>query len=69
MLQMNNNLQNNNPNGEYKDQLLIKLNETVSEVKAELDKGLQPDEYDKADKLLKAIEAAIFVVEQEGDSS
>lgn len=67
MLQMNNNLQNNNPQdeGEYKNQLLIKLNETVTEVRAELDKGLQPDEYSKADKLLKAIEAAIYVVEQE----
>lgn len=67
MLQMNNNLQNNGPQdeGEYKNQLLIKLNETVTEVRAELDKGLQPDEYNKADKLLKAVEAAIYVVEQE----
>lgn len=65
MLQMQNSLQENNIDGDYKNQLLIKLGETANEVRAELDKGLQPDEYEKADKLLKAIEAAIYVVEQE----
>ncbi len=65
MLQMQNNLEENNLDGDYKNQLLIKLNETAVEVRTELDKGLQPEEYDKADKLLKAVEAAIFVVEQE----
>lgn len=66
MLQMSNNLENNAaPQGEYKNQLLLKLNETAAEVRTEIDKGLQPAEYEKADKLLKAVEAAIFVVEQE----
>ena len=70
MLQMQNSLPDSNPNnnynnGSYKEELLTKLNETVSEIRTELDKGLQPEEYNKADKLLKAVEAAIFVVEQE----
>lgn len=65
MLQMQNSLPDSSPDGDYKDQLLIKLNETATEIRAELDKGLQPSDYDKADKLLKAVEAAIFVVEQE----
>ena len=65
MLQMQSSLPDSNTNDNYKNQLLTKLNETAVEVRAELDKGLQPDEYDKADKLLKAVEAAIFVVEQE----
>lgn len=61
-----NNIDNNYKDSHYKEQLLTKLKETATEVRTELDKGLQPDEYNKADKLLKAVEAAIFVVEQEG---
>ena len=39
---MSNNLENNAaPQGEYKDQLLLKLNETAAEVRTEIDKGLQ----------------------------
>lgn len=50
--------------GEYKKSVLLKLRNTSAEARTELGQGLVPDEYDKLNKLLQALEASIKIVEQ-----
>jgi hypothetical protein len=50
---------------EQKQALVEKLTEAMQEVSDELQKGLSPDEYPKAEKLQLALKAAIDVVQQD----
>ncbi|MEZ5452175.1 MAG: EscE/YscE/SsaE family type III secretion system needle protein co-chaperone [Thiothrix sp.] len=50
--------------GVYKNDLLDKFNQAASEVRSELNQGVSPDEYDKLNRFLQALEASCEVVEQ-----
>lgn len=50
--------------GVYKNELLEKFNQAASQVRFELNQGVDPVEYNKLNKLLQAIEASSEVVEQ-----
>ncbi|MGV6809208.1 MAG: hypothetical protein ACWA5U_04955 [bacterium] len=50
---------------EQKQLLIDKLTEAMHEVSDELQKGLSPDDYPKAEKLQLALKAAIDVVQQD----
>ncbi|MBK8453161.1 MAG: EscE/YscE/SsaE family type III secretion system needle protein co-chaperone [Thiofilum sp.] len=50
--------------GIYKNELLEKFNQAASQVRFELNQGVDPVEYNKLNKLLQAIEASSEVVEQ-----
>ncbi|MEN9433089.1 MAG: hypothetical protein RLZZ422_678 [Pseudomonadota bacterium] len=50
--------------GIYKNELLEKFNQAASQVRFELNQGVDPVEYDKLNKLLQAIDASSEVVEQ-----
>jgi hypothetical protein len=63
MLDIERDLQNDTT-GEYKMGVLVKLRNTSAEVRAELGKGLVPDEYEKMSKLLQALDVSIKIVEQ-----
>ncbi|HPQ93992.1 MAG: EscE/YscE/SsaE family type III secretion system needle protein co-chaperone [Thiothrix sp.] len=63
MLQLEQNLKND-VSGIYKDEVLGKLNQTASEVRFELSQGVDPEQYDKLSRFLKAIESGMEVVEE-----
>ncbi|HPE58818.1 MAG TPA: EscE/YscE/SsaE family type III secretion system needle protein co-chaperone [Thiolinea sp.] len=63
MLQLEQNLKND-VSGIYKNEVLDKLNQTASEVRFELSQGVDPDQYDKLNRFLKAIESGVEVVEE-----
>ena len=50
--------------GIYKNDLLEKFNQAASQVRFELNQGVDPAEYEKLNKLLQAIESSSEVVEQ-----
>lgn len=50
--------------GVYKNELLEQFNQAASQVRFELNQGVDPVEYNKLNKLLQAIEASAEVVEQ-----
>lgn len=54
----------NDVSGIYKNELLEKFNQAASQVRFELNQGVDPVEYNKLNKLLQAIEASCEVVEQ-----
>ena len=54
----------NDPTGEYKNSVLVKLRNTSAKVRNKLGQGLVPDEYEKLSKLLQALDASIKIVEQ-----
>jgi type III secretion system YseE family protein len=49
---------------EQRNEMVKQLAEAVNEVTDEMNKGLQPAEYQKAEKLLYALKAAIEVVQE-----
>ncbi len=63
VLQLEQNL-NNDVAGIYKNEILEKFSQTASEVRVELNQGVEPDEYEKLNRLLKALESSAEVVEQ-----
>ncbi|MDD5394818.1 MAG: EscE/YscE/SsaE family type III secretion system needle protein co-chaperone [Thiothrix sp.] len=63
MLQIERNLRND-VSGIYKNELLDKFNQAASQVRFELNQGVSPDEYDKLNSFLQAVEASCEVVEQ-----
>jgi type III secretion system YseE family protein len=54
---------------EQRNEMVKQLAESVNEVTEEMNKGLQPDEYQKAEKLLYALKAAIEVVQQDNQTN
>jgi hypothetical protein len=50
--------------GFYKNELLDKFNQAASQVRFELNQGVSPDEYNKLNDFLQALEASCEVVEQ-----
>lgn len=50
--------------GIYKNELLDKFNQASSQVRVELNQGVDPEEYNKLNKLLQAIDASTEVIEQ-----
>ena len=63
MLQLEQNLRNDT-SGMYKNELLDKFNQTASQIRFELNQGVSPDEYNKLNSFLQALEASCEVVEQ-----
>ena len=63
VLQLEQNLKND-VSGIYKNEILEKFNQTASEVRVELNQGVEPDQYDKLNRLLKALESGTEVIEQ-----
>jgi hypothetical protein len=63
MLQIERNLRND-VSGIYKNELLDKFNQAASQVRFELNQGVSPDEYDKLNGFLQALEASCEVVDQ-----
>ena len=63
MLQLEQSLRND-VSGMYKTELLDKFNQTASQVRFELNQGVSPDEYNKLNSFLQALEASCEVVEQ-----
>lgn len=63
VLQLEQNLKND-VSGIYKNEILEKFSQAASEVRFELNQGVEPEEYDKLSHFLKAIEASTEVVEQ-----
>ncbi|MBO0614427.1 EscE/YscE/SsaE family type III secretion system needle protein co-chaperone [Thiothrix fructosivorans] len=63
MLQIEQNLRND-VSGMYKNELLDKFNQAASEVRSELNQGVSPDEYDKLNRFLQALDASCEVVEE-----
>ncbi len=63
MLQIEKNLRND-VSGIYKNELLDKFNQTASQVRFELNQGVSPDEYERLNSFLQALEASSEVVEQ-----
>jgi type III secretion system YseE family protein len=63
MLQIEQNLRND-VSGMYKNELLDQFNQAASEVRYELNQGVSPDEYDKLNSFLQALEASCEVVEE-----
>ncbi|WP_020560399.1 EscE/YscE/SsaE family type III secretion system needle protein co-chaperone [Thiofilum flexile] len=54
----------NDVSGVYKNELLEKFHQASSQIRMEINQGVDPVEYNKLDKLLRAIEASSEVVEQ-----
>ncbi|MCK5813179.1 MAG: EscE/YscE/SsaE family type III secretion system needle protein co-chaperone [Cocleimonas sp.] len=50
--------------GDYKKSVLLTLRNTSAEARNELSQGLVPDEYEKLNKLLQALETSIKIIEQ-----
>ena len=63
VLQLEQNLKNDVA-GIYKNEILEKFTQASSEVRVELNQGVEPDQYDKLNRLLKALEASTEIVEQ-----
>ncbi len=63
VLEIEQNLKND-ISGIYKNEILEKFNQTASEVRFELNQGVEPAEYEKLTKFLRALEASSEVVEQ-----
>nr|CAA6827538.1 MAG: EscE/YscE/SsaE family type III secretion system needle protein co-chaperone [uncultured Thiotrichaceae bacterium] len=63
VLQLEQNLKND-VSGIYKNEILEKFSQAASEVRFELNQGVEPEEYDKLSRFLKAIEVGTEVVEQ-----
>ncbi|MEZ5536677.1 MAG: EscE/YscE/SsaE family type III secretion system needle protein co-chaperone [Thiolinea sp.] len=63
VLQLEQNLKND-VSGIYKNEILDKFNQAASEVRFELNQGVEPDQYDKLSRFLKALEVSTEVVEQ-----
>lgn len=63
MLPIEQNLKND-VSGMYKNDLLDQLNQAASEVRTELNQGVSPDEYNKLNSFLQALEASCEVVEE-----
>lgn len=63
VLQVEQNLKND-VSGIYKNELLEKFSQVASEVRVELNQGVEPDEYERLNRFLKALEASSEVVEQ-----
>lgn len=63
MLQIEQNLKND-VSGMYKNELLDKFNQAASDVRSELNQGVSPDEYEKLNSFLQALEASCEVVDQ-----
>lgn len=63
VLQLEQNLKNDVA-GIYKNEILEKFSQASSEVRVELNQGVEPDQYDKLNRLLKALEASTEIVEQ-----
>ncbi len=63
MLQIERNLRND-VSGFYKNELLDKFNQAASQVRFELNQGVSPDEYNKLNGFLLALESSCEVVEQ-----
>lgn len=63
MLQIEKNLRND-VSGIYKNELIDKFNQAASQVRFELNQGVSPDEYERLNNFLQALEASGEVVEQ-----
>ena len=63
VLQLEQNLKNDVA-GIYKNEILEKFSQTSSEVRIELNQGVEPEQYEKLNRLLKALEASTEIVEQ-----
>lgn len=63
MLQIEQNLRND-VSGLYKNDLLNKFAQLSSEIRYELNQGVEPEEYDRLSKFLLALDASSEVVEQ-----
>ena len=63
VLQLEQNLKNDVA-GIYKNEILEKFSQASSEVRVELNQGVEPEQYDKLNRLLKALEASTEIVEQ-----
>jgi type III secretion system YseE family protein len=63
MLQIEKNLRND-VSGLYKNELIDKFNQAASQVRFELNQGVSPDEYERLNNFLQALEASSEVVEQ-----
>lgn len=63
VLQLEQNLKND-VSGIYKNEILDNFSQAASEIRFELNQGVEPDEYNKLSQLLKAIETSAEVVEQ-----
>ena len=63
MLQIEQNLRND-VSGLYKNELLNKFAQLSSEIRYELNQGVDPEEYDRLSKFLLALDASSEVVEQ-----
>lgn len=63
MLKIEQNLRND-VSGIYKNELVGKFNHAASQVRFELNQGVSPDEYNKLNSFLQALEASSEVVEQ-----
>ena len=63
VLQLEQNLKND-VSGIYKNEVLEKFSQAASEVRFELNQGVEPEQYDKLNRFLKALEASTEVVEQ-----
>ncbi|WP_020396030.1 EscE/YscE/SsaE family type III secretion system needle protein co-chaperone [Thiolinea disciformis] len=62
ILQIEENLRND-VSGIYKNELLEKFSQVASQVRAELNQGVDPVQYEKLNKFLYALEAGSEVVE------
>lgn len=62
ILQIEQNLRND-VSGIYKNELLEKFSQVASQVRAELNQGVDPVEYEKLNKFMYALEAGSEVVE------
>lgn len=63
MLQIEQNLKDDS-SGIYKSELLNRFNQVASEVRFELNQGVDPTEYEKLNRLLQALEASAEVVDK-----
>ena len=63
MLQIEQNLRND-VSGLYINELLNKFAHISSEIRYELNQGVEPEEYDRLSKFLLALDASSEVVEQ-----
>lgn len=63
MLQIEQNLRND-ISGMLKNELVDQFNQAASQVRFELNQGVSPDEYNKLNGFLRALEASCEVVDQ-----
>lgn len=63
VLQLEQNLKND-VSGIFKNDILDKISQAASEVRFELNQGVEPEQYDKLNLFLKALEVSTEVVEQ-----